>query len=79
MRGVYRRIVFEREVLQMSAYEDPADRIAFDEARRYAHMKARARYTCDNCDEPILDGDRFLDYDGIRLCDECVRECMRYA
>ena len=58
---------------------DPADRMEFAEAMKYNHMKARSRYTCDNCDEMILEGDRFFDYDGLHLCEDCVRECMRYA
>lgn len=60
-------------------YEDPADRLAFHEAMKYQHMMARSRYICDNCDEPILEGDRFLEYDGTYLCSDCVQQNMRYA
>lgn len=60
-------------------FDDPADRMEFYESIKYNHMKARSRYVCDNCNEFILEGDRFLEYDNLILCDECIRYCTRYA
>ena len=58
---------------------EPSDRMEFYEAVKYNHMKARSRFTCDNCGEYILEDDRYFDYCGTILCEECVNECMRYA
>ncbi len=30
---------------------------------------------CDICDEPIYDGDKYYDINGIKYCEACINSC----
>lgn len=53
---------------QLSEY----DRYLLDEADKHCTDSRETIYTCDCCDEPIKEGDEYIEVAGNIYCLECV-------
>lgn len=36
-------------------------------------------FFCADCDEGIYEGDKYMNYDGVFLCENCVEKMKEYA
>ena len=62
------RMQTDPEILAWGAQED-ARQAVFD-------RKCEAAPKCEHCGESVYLGEKYLDFDGVCYCEECIREHM---
>ena len=43
----------------------------------YKHRYHKKFTDCDNCSETIYEGQKYYDFDGYRVCEDCVDDYIR--
>lgn len=44
-----------------------------------SYDKDEGMYVCDWCGEEIYEGDKYYDFDGSKVCADCVSDCAKIA